>query len=293
MENLSTQSKSTTVRASNVNVQPIKAGLKLLSGISPGLAAQAAGRLFCTPRRFAPRATESRFMGEASPFPIRMGLKNLRGWRWGEGPAVLLAHGWEGRAGQMSEFVPGLLEAGFSVVAWDAPGHGKSPGKRSSLVEFSDAIWAAGRAAGDVHGIIAHSMGASAAGLAMHEGLPVKRATFIAPPFQMLTYSDQFAELLGLSDAVHERMLRTMERRFKVRFADLSFGAIKSRGKVPCQVIHDRDDKEVPFELGQRVAKAWPHAELHATEGLGHKRILAAPDVIRRVVRFMKREELT
>ena len=43
---------------------------------------------------------------------------------WGEGPVVLLVHGWGGWRGQLGRFVAPLVDAGHRVVAVDAPGHG-------------------------------------------------------------------------------------------------------------------------------------------------------------------------
>ncbi|MBC8451324.1 MAG: alpha/beta hydrolase [Planctomycetes bacterium] len=266
---------------------PVRTGFRLLSGLSEGLAARAAEELFCTPRRHPRSAEEARLLGDAQPFPVRLGLRELRGWRWGLGPAILLTHGWEGRGSQLAPFVSAILEAGYSAVTWDAPGHGDSPGRRSSLVEFADAIWAAGRAAGEVHGLIAHSMGAAAAGLALQEGLPIERAVFVAPPLDLATYSQKFSDLLALPAGVHERMLRAMERRYHVGLGQLSFESIRPPEDVPLLVVHDHEDKETPFAFGEKVAKEWPGAELYATTGLGHRRILSDPSVIRKVARFL------
>ena len=66
----------------------------------------------------------------ASGLPLRVELvqnrDRVRAWQWGEGPPVLLVHGWEGHAAQFAGFIPRLLEQGFSAVAFDAPAHGQS-----------------------------------------------------------------------------------------------------------------------------------------------------------------------
>ena len=43
---------------------------------------------------------------------------------------------------------------------------------------------------------------------------------------------------------------------------------------VPLLVLHDPEDREVPFEEGAEVARRWPGAELRPVAGLGHLRIL-------------------
>lgn len=283
-----TLQKSTIDHASMVPA-PIRLGFRLLPKVSEGLTARMAEHLFCRPRRFRGHAAERRWLHEADPLPLRVGERTLRGYSWGSGPTVLLVHGWEGRAGQMTPLVPALCEAGFRVVAWDAVGHGRSPGKTSSLVAFADGIFAAARACGDVHGIVAHSMGSAAAGMALQEGLTVERSAFIAPPYSLEFYAEQFTQLLGLSERVHTRMLRGMERRFSVRMADLTFERVRPATETPLLVVHDVDDREVPFELGERIADGWPGAQLIPTRGLGHRRILRDPQVVRSVTRFLKR----
>jgi hypothetical protein len=44
-------------------------------------------------------------------------------------------------------------------------------------------------------------------------------------------------------------------------------------------VIHDRDDREVPYAGGVATANAWPGARLFTAGGLGHRRLLSDPEV--------------
>ena len=279
-----------TIDHANPIPAPIRLGFRLMPKISEGLTARAAEHLFCRPRRFQGKAEERAWLANAAPFPLRVGKQTLEGYSWGQGPTVLLVHGWEGRAGQMTPLVPALCEAGFRVVTWDALGHGDSPGRTSSFVAFVDGIWAAMRAVGDVHGIVAHSMGAAASGLALHEGLEVRKTVFIAPPYSMEFYADEFARLLGLSASVHERMVRSMERRFAIRLSELSFDNVELPNPDSLLMIHDVEDQEVPFELSERIVQRWPSVRLLATRGLGHKRILRDAQVVRSVTRYLKQD---
>jgi pimeloyl-ACP methyl ester carboxylesterase len=56
---------------------------------------------------------------------------------------------------------------------------------------------------------------------------------------------------------------------------------------LPALIIHDRDDRDMPWREGEAVARAGPHARFVRTEGLGHRRLLRDPEVIDRVVRFL------
>ncbi len=95
---------------------------------------------------------------------------------------MLLVHGWEGRGSQLGAFVEPLVRAGLSVVAFDAPGHGDSPGRRLYLTDMADAIIDVERAVGPLHAIVAHSFGAAAVLLAHQRGaVDAARSVMIAP----------------------------------------------------------------------------------------------------------------
>ena len=98
-------------------------------------------------------------------------------YRWGEGPTVIVVHGWGGSAGQMTAFVEPLRDAGFSVVAFNAPGHGASTGNWLAIPRFAAALAAVERAHGPLHAIIAHSLGGPAALVTLSGGVHAGRAT--------------------------------------------------------------------------------------------------------------------
>ncbi len=76
----------------------------------------------------------------------------------------------------MGAFVEPLAAAGFRVVTFDAPGHGHSTGRRSSLVEMADAVSDVGREFGPLYAIVAHSAGAAVTTMALADGLRVEQS---------------------------------------------------------------------------------------------------------------------
>lgn len=272
---------STIVRAFlRVALRPV---FRTLGVVAPQAAAALADRLFFGPPR-APRPRDSRRLGR--PLDVALDGRRLAAWSVGSGPRVVLFHGWGGRAAQLDAFVEPLVRAGFEVVLLDAPAHGGSEGDRSSLVEFARAL-AVVAPGGALHGVVAHSFGGSATALAVADGLRVERAVLIGSPARPLEWLDRFAREFAVPGPVMAAVQARTERRLGRRFDELDFVASGARLTGATLVVHDREDREVAFRNAVDLAAAWPGADLVATSGLGHRRILKDRDVVRLVVDFV------
>jgi alpha-beta hydrolase superfamily lysophospholipase len=185
----------------------------------PELAAAWAERLFLTPPRVRMEETALDLLDARSRF-IAHKARNIATWEWGwksrGAPAVLLAHGWGGHAAQMRGFVFTLLASGYRVIGFDQPAHGLSEGKLTSLVDFADVLAAVAKAHGPVEGIVAHSLGAAATGLALSRGLPVKSVVLVSPPSDLAGYSRRFARWHWMPEPVRRSMQAAIEERYGV-----------------------------------------------------------------------------
>ena len=217
------------------------------------------------------------------------GRRKITAWRWGHGPTVLLVHGWEGRGSQLGAFVEPRVRAGLSVVAFDAPGHGDSPGHRLYLTDLADCVADVARAVGPLHAIVAHSFGAAAALLAHQRGAgDAVRNVMIAPNVLIGESVARFARAVALDDHDRTSLENQLASHRGVPVAALRLEALVGERDAALLVVHDRADREVPFNHGERLAEAWREATLHATDGLGHRRILREPAVIEQVVAFVR-----
>lgn len=260
--------------------------LGVLSRLAPGAAAAVAERLFFTPPRPRPSRGEA-VLRVGRRFDVRVGGQRVAAWRWGHGPAVVLLHGWAGRAAQMTSFVAPLLARRLSVVAIDAPGHGRSPWGRSSAVDFARALRAVAAEVGPVHGIVAHSLGAAAAAMALHDGLRVERVALLGPAAYPPAWFGRFAAALGISAAVAQRARLRSERRLGLRWDAFHVPTMVASFTAPALIVHDRHDDEVPASDGAAIAAAWPGAQLVETMSLGHFRLLRDASVIDQVADFV------
>lgn len=277
----------TSSNSTNVHSKTTLRAVHWLGALSSKKAASTLARLFLkTPKRRAGRDHERQSFAGAEALHFNFDGERLAAWRFGRGPAVLLVHGWGGDSLQLHAFVPALLARGLSVVAFDAPGHGQSTGSWLSIPRYARAILRAQQQLGPFHGLIAHSMGGAAASRAIGLGLPVRRAVFIGPPASAQEYFMHWAEPFQLSEQVLELTRLEVEKRVGVSFDGLR-ASIAPQVTRPLLVIHDRLDREVPWEDGASIAEAAPDARLHTTHGLGHWRVLRAPEVVNTAIDFL------
>jgi pimeloyl-ACP methyl ester carboxylesterase len=210
----------------------------------------------------------------------------IAAWDWGEGPTVLLAHGWDGNAAQMSPLVEPLVRAGYYVVAFDQPAHGSSRGRRANGYDFAEAILAVARRVQPIHAIVGHSLGAFAVALALSRGLQAERAVLLASPVEAAHFARAAARALGVRE---EGMLDELRRMLGVELPDLRplLPSLRARALL----LHDPADREVPFAHAQEIAAGWPGARLEAMPGAGHTRILRNRDALSRAVAFIGSRE--
>lgn len=278
---------STIVRTSPAAPWPLRAGLSALSAVAPALAARAGERLFLSPPAVEAPRREREALARWERFAVDRRHGGLAAWRQGSGPVVLLVHGWGGRGGQLTSFAPALVEAGCTVVTFDAPAHGASPGRLASVVLFADAIAEVARVTG-ARAVIGHSMGGAAAAWAVARGLELDAVVAIGAPRTPATFFHSFADALRLSPGVRGAIRERVEARVGIRMEDVDVTTAAPRHHAaPMLVVHDHSDREVPFESGAAIADAWPGARLLATTGLGHRRILRDARVIDAAVSFV------
>ena len=257
--------------------------------LAPDYAGAWAERLFLTPPRPRDGALTALDLIDARAGSIENRGRFIATWRWGsrDAPAVLLAHGWGGHAAQMRAFVFPLLLAGYRVIAWDQPAHGISDGRLTGLPDFADVLTQIAWEHGEVHGLIAHSLGASAATFALARGLAIPRVVLIGASMDVDAYSRRFARWHRIPEAMRRAMRSAIEERFGVRWSELDMAKLAPRLRANALVIHDSDDRVVPWIKGAAFARAWPGARLQLTSGLGHSRILGDDEVTATAARFI------
>ncbi len=278
--------KSTDVRSLPWALQVLGAGLRTMGQVAPTTTGDLITHLMSTTWRPSVPLREAETRRSAIPVDVQLNGTRLAAMQWGEGPAVLLAHGWNGRGTQLGAFVEPLRRRGYRVVAFDAPGHGNTSGHRATLTAFADSLSAVARAVGPVHAVIGHSAGALAAMLSQVAGLDAGRLVLLAPPSGPHDWVDNLAMQLELGDDVKQRIIDRIED-FMARWPSIRGPEVARSVDAPVLVCHDQNDPHVDWEIARAIVEAAPNAALVTTHGLGHHRILRDPDVVDRVVDFV------
>jgi pimeloyl-ACP methyl ester carboxylesterase len=273
--------------ASNRPAQWLGAALRLIDRCAPRWGTHSALRLFFTPlpwKLSMRRALPAPWSATAWPFEASSLTVYRRGDIAPGRPRVLLVHGWAGSGAQMRALGDAAAAAGYDPVLLDFPAHGRSGGWRSTLPQFTRAIFAATARLGPWHAVVAHSLGAVAAMHTAARGLPVRRLALIAPSAPPALFLDWFAGTFGLSRSVSQRMREQIELREAVDLVEFEPEWLGPRIVQASLVVHDRSDRVAPFAAGECVVAALADARLHGTEGLGHRRVLDDAVVAAQVV---------
>ncbi len=291
-----TPANSTTVLkplGNSLRFIALRAGFTIGGWLMPKVTLHRAFRLFGTPM---PGAREKALAADTLDARIEI-LEHERyrvaTYTWGDPatqPLVLLAHGWSSYGLRFAPWVHALRQAGYAVATFDQLAHGRSSGKRASLPSFAETLFQIGRHYGPLHAVVGHSLGGAATMLALARGLQAERTVLIAPAADPLAAADRFGSVVGLAQSLRSRLFDEFEKRSRIPVAGLQAHLNVPFIARPALVVHDLEDREVPWAEGERYARYWPQARLLSTSGLGHHRIVAQPEVIVDALRFLTGE---
>lgn len=267
-------------------IQYVQAPFRILDAVAPHLSAGLARRLFTTPRRWPVPAWEQPIARDAEAIRSAHGH---RGLSWGQGPPILLAHGWEGRVTQLGRFVAPLVARGFRVLGFDAPAHGAQPGKTLNVLEYAQFLRMLTAEYGPLHAVVAHSMGASAFGFAARLPLRVERAVLISIANSVGGVVQRFEHLLGLPPRTRRLLRQRLERDvFHTAIDDLDLSARVPRFLPPTLLLATDDDRDMPVADTRLVGAHWPKARVHiASQAGGHRKVLRDERALAAAVDFI------
>lgn len=210
-------------------------------------------------------------------------------YKYGEGEKrILLVHGWSGRGTQLFKIADEFLKQGYSTISFDAPAHGKSPGKTTIMVDFIASILEIEKQFGPFTAAIGHSLGGMSVLNAIKKGLMVNHAVVIGSGDIVEDIIDDFIAKLKLKPTIGKLLSLHFEKKYKEKMNDYSAFLAAEKVTVPVLVIHDNNDTEVPVSAGIHIYKYLKNGTLFLTDGLGHRKILGNQKVIEKTVQFIQ-----
>jgi pimeloyl-ACP methyl ester carboxylesterase len=264
---------------------------QLISFISPKLITLFAVKLFTTPikHKIPKREVEMDRNSLQKSIKIPAIHKEVVLYQYGKSEKkVLLVHGWSGRGTQLFKIADELLKEGYSTVSFDAPAHGKSPGKNAIMIDFIAAILEIDKQFGPFEAAIGHSLGGMSVLNAIKKGLKVNHAVVIGSGDIVQDIMDDFVAKLELKPSISTRLRLHFEKKYKEDMNSYSAYLAAKETAIPVLVIHDNNDPEVPVTAGIHIHKYLKNGALLLTDGLGHRKILGNYKVIEKTIEFIQ-----
>ncbi|ESU25341.1 putative hydrolase or acyltransferase of alpha/beta superfamily [Flavobacterium limnosediminis JC2902] len=263
---------------------------KVLESLSPKLATKFAIKLFTTPIRhkIPKREMEMEADSKQQLITITSIKKQVMMYKYGTSDKkVLLVHGWSGRGTQLVKIADELINLGYSTISFDAPAHGKAPGKTSNMTEFIATALQIEKEYGPFEFAIGHSLGGMTVMNAIKRGLNVKKAIIIGSGDIVKDIMDDFVLKIGLKPEISEQMRLRFENKIGETMDSFSTYIAAKEVAVPVLVIHDENDDDVPVSAAHHIYEHLRNGELMITKELGHRKILGDTKVIRKIASFI------
>jgi pimeloyl-ACP methyl ester carboxylesterase len=277
--------------AQKIAINYIRARLNLLAVFSKKKAAIKAFDIFCTPFRKNRKPLPVIFQ-TAEQLSTVVGNVTIKGYRWNKGGVkrVVLLHGFESTVINFERYVTALIEKNYEVLAFDAPAHGHSGGKRITLPLYIDTIRTIYFEFGTIQSFMAHSFG----GLALAhflEKIPHDtntRLALIAPATETTTAIDSFFRFLQLGGGVRKEFNKLIVQKGGVPANYFSIPRALKNITATLLWVHDNDDDVTPLADVQPVIDShYPNISFLITHGWGHRNIYRQNKVVDAVVEFL------
>jgi esterase/lipase len=229
------------------------------------------------------------FLNQADEqFTIDYAGKKVQAYRWGNGSKkVLLLHGWQSHSYWWRYVINRLSKEEFTIYSLDAPGHGLSEGDFLNLPHYSGLIEQFIIEHKSFHAILTHSFGGFAAVYTLHRlpNLSISKLVVMAAPGEVEYFFKYYQKVLGLSKKIIGLINDYFEK--TIGHSPSYFKMVEFSKSLQLQglIIHDKEDKEAPYQTALEMNEAWKNSSLISTTGLGHN--LKSKELVEQVAMFV------
>ncbi len=235
---------------------------------------------------FVPKARDSKTFRLPRGFTeaeIKTNDGMVKAYSTGKGPTVVFVHGWGGGAHQFFPLMRGLAQCGFSALAFDHLGHGRSETRPTTLhqsVATTNEILEITKKSGEgIVAVVGHSTGCIA--LAAARPALVRNSAFflISPVFNYKLYFLKRLVKLNL----HADLVKQYANRFAQEYANeyrkLELARNLDKYGDVTVIAHDESDTESTVVDSIKFCTKYPLTKLLVTKNTDHSRIINSESV--------------
>jgi pimeloyl-ACP methyl ester carboxylesterase len=229
------------------------------------------------------------FISQCQSHTIKANGKPYKYFQRGSGPTVLHVHGLHSNLGSTVPIAQSLLEQNYQVVLFDVPGHGEALGSSTNPLEVRELIRGMCDRLGDLHAVVAHSLGGLWAISAWNSNIHAKAFVSISTPSNHRFLVEKFAEMHGVGSGQVQELFREIEGLLgEAAWTEYSPSEIVKTIDVPGLIIHGANDNFVPPKHAVDLHSNWRQSTLEIIEGAGHLDVVGSPKVLTLIGAFLR-----
>ncbi|BAO55526.1 alpha/beta hydrolase [Nonlabens marinus] len=213
------------------------------------------------------------------------GMIQLYYWE-GTGKTVFMAHGWESNAWRWKYLIDPLRELGYSIIALDAPAHGKSDGTNFTAVKYSRVI----RTVVELYQpeiIIGHSVGAMASSFQESETphVFVEKMVLLGSPNKLEVIMRDYQNLVRFTNSVYLSLDKLLHSIYGFYIHEFNTEDFISKIKCPILLVHSKEDRIVPHTSMEQIAANSSNSTVYFSKTGGHS--LHTEEVVEQILSFL------
>lgn len=262
--------------------------INLIGAFSSKYAAQLAITLFSSPKKGKIKPNEAEYLNDAIHENIACKDITIKTYRWsGSKETILLAHGWESNTHRWKKLINILKDLDYNVIALDAPAHGDSTGKIFNALIYAECINEVAKKF-EVSTIIGHSVGGMATVISLYNSpLPsITKIVLLGAPSNFTGVFSRYKDMMGYSQNVSHALDQYILKNFNHLPEYFSTSNFSKELKVKGLVIHDEEDKIIPFQDGLDFKINYSNSKFISTIGFGHG--LKSDSIYNHIIHFLK-----
>ncbi len=228
--------------------------------------------LFCTVRKGKVLPSQVEYLETFKHKAHQIGEHTIQTYHWeGTKGTILLIHGWESNSFHWRNLISKLKQAHFNIIAFDAPAHGYSSGKRLNVPLYAEVLQKLIKTYNPKF-LVGHSLG----GMTIiyneykYKNDGVDKIVTVASPSELHELMAHYRNILQLNKRVMQALDAYILNRFGFHIHEFSTSEYVKTNTVEGLLLHDRGDKVTPYHGSRKVHANWETSKLISTEGLGH-----------------------